>query len=142
MKSEQIINVMEQTISILLSLRWHRISNINSGLRGFSNWQKQCFEFLKADGTIACTVEFEHTEYDEGAIAGSLWGRIGKIFDNSGVIVIEAKDLVDVNARPKKHPLNDLHEIIWGKESGGPVSEQGKFPETITLEKFIESLRG
>ncbi len=88
---------------------------------------------------VACTVEFEHTEIDEGSL-GCLWGRSGKIVDRSGVVIMEDKDLTDTYAKPKEHPLNDLHDVVWNKESGEPVSDQGKFPETIRIEKFIQTL--
>ena len=134
MESRQVLNATDQAVSILLSLRWRRVNNTNSGPHQFSNWQYQCFEFLKPDGTVACTVEFEHTEFDEGD--RSLWGRKGKIVDNQGVVIIEDRDLVDTHAKPNDHPLNDLHDMLWDKESG-----QGKFPETVRLEKFIETLK-
>ena len=53
---------------------------------------------------------------------------------------MEDKDLTDTYAKPKEHPLNDLHDVVWNKESGEPVSDQGKFPETIRIEKFIQTL--
>ena len=140
MKSGQVLSATEQAVSTLLSLRWRRVSNTNSGPHQFANWQKQCFEFLKQDGTVACTVEFKHSEFDEGPFLGSIWGRAGKIVDNNGVVVIEDGDLTDTYAKPNEHPLNDLHDMLWDKESGEPVSSQGKFSETVRLEKFTETL--
>lgn len=141
MKSNQVLSVAEQAVYTLLGLRWRRISNTNSGSRQSVIRNTQSFEFYKEDGAVACTVEFEHTETDEGSFLGCLWGRNGKILDGKGVIIIEDRDLTDTYAKPKEHPLNDLHDLVWNKESGEPVSSQGKFAETIKLEKFTEALR-
>ena len=141
MKSDQVLSAAEQTVATLLGLRWRRISNINSGSRADVIRSTQCFEFYKTDGSVACIVEFQHTEIDEGPMLGCLWGRNGKISDSNGTIILESRDLTDTCAKPNKHPLNDLHDMIWNKESGEPVSQEGKFPETIKLEKFTEGLR-
>ena len=141
MKSEQVLSAAEQAVSALLGLRWQRVSSENSGSRQSVIRNTQRFEFYGEDSSLACTVEFEHTEIDEGPFLGCLWGRNGKILDSNGAVVIEDSDLTDTYAKPKGHPLNDLHDIVWNKESGEPVSGQGKFPETIKLEKFTEGLR-
>lgn len=141
MKSSQILSATESAVSALLGLRWRRISKTNSGSRQSVIRNTQSFEFYKKeDGTVACTVEFEHTEIDEGPL-GCLWGRNGKILDNNGTVIIEDRNLTDTYAKPNQHPLNDLHDMIWNKESGEPVSDQGKFSETIKLETFTEALR-
>lgn len=141
MKSNQVLSATELAVSTFLGLRWRRVSNTNSGSRQSILRDTQSFEFYKEDGTVACIVEFEHTEIDEGAYFGCLWGRNGKILDTNGVVIIEDRTLTDTYAKPKEHPLNDLHDMVWNKESGESVSGQGKFPETIKLEKFTEALR-
>lgn len=140
MKSEQILSATEKIVSALLGLRWCRVSNTRSGSRESFIRNTQRFEFYKADGALACTVEFEHTEIDEGPLLGYIWGRSGKIFDNGGAVIVGEGYLTDSRAKPHKHPLNDLHDMIWNKESGEPVSPEGKFPESMKLEKFIEEL--
>ena len=135
MKSEQVLSAAEQAVSALLGLRWRRVmveTKMNCGPT-----TKQVFEFLKADGSVACTVEFRDLEGWEEDIAW--FSRTGKITAD-GVIVLESNKLFD-DCKSVGHPLNDLYDIVSGKESGGPVSGQGKFPETIKLEKFTEGLR-
>jgi len=143
MKLEQVLSATEQAVSALLGLHWRRISSVDLGsgcIGGHNIRNTQRFEFYK-DGSLACTVEFEHIEINEGDYLGFLWGRSGKILDGNGVVITENTDLVDTHAKPREHPLNDLHDLVWNKESGGPVSGQGKFPETIKLEKFTEGLK-
>jgi len=135
MKSEQVLSAAEQAVSTLLGLRWRRVvmeTKMDCGPK-----TKQVFEFLKADGVVACTVEFRDREGWEDGIAW--FGRSGKITAD-GVVVLESDKLLDINCKRVEHPLNDLYDTVSGKESGGPVSGQGKFPETIKLEKFTEGL--
>ena len=136
MKSEQVLSAAEQAVSVLLGLQWRRViveTKTDCGPK-----TKQIFEFLKADEVVACTVEFRDREGWEEGIAW--FGRSGKI-TSDGVVVLEHDRLLDINCKRVEHPLNDLYDVVSGKESGEPVSGQGKFPETIKLEKFTEGLR-
>ena len=136
MKSEQVLSAAEQAVSVLLGLQWRRViveTKTDCGPK-----TKQVFEFLKADGAVACTAEFRDQEGWEENVAW--FGRRGKITAD-GVVVLESDKLLGIKCKRIEHPLNDLYEVVSGKESGGPVSKEGKFPETIKLEKFTEGLR-
>lgn len=144
MRSEQVFTAAEEMVANLLGLKWCRVSNKDTGWvpNAMVNRREiQNFQFYKADGSVACTVEFEHYEIYEGPMLGSIYGRKGKILDSKGGVIIEEGNLTDTYAKSHRHPLNDLYDICWGKESGEPVSQEGKFPETIKLEKFTEGLK-
>ncbi|OGZ58768.1 MAG: hypothetical protein A3B96_03050 [Candidatus Spechtbacteria bacterium RIFCSPHIGHO2_02_FULL_43_15b] len=134
MKSRQVLSATENTISALLGLHWRRVSSERSDPRQFDIINTQRFEFYKQDGALACTVEFRN-------FVGCLFARSGKILDSNGAVIIEDGYLTDADANPKEHPLNDLYDIVWNKESGEPFLVEGKFSETIKLENFREGLR-
>lgn len=72
---------------------------------------------------------------------GSIFARSGKILDSNGNLIMEDSDLMDGNAKSRTHPLNDLHDLVWNRESGESVSGESKFPETLKIEEFTEELK-
>ena len=143
MKSDQVLCAAEQVVATLLSLRWQRIGNTDRRVWVEDVIQNQTFHFYNKGGAVACVVEFIEMKFNDGL--GYILIREGKISNANGDIILEEKELFDNPSysvyEPKKHPLNDVYDIVWGKESGEPVSQEGKFPETLTLERFTEELR-
>ena len=143
MKSNQVFRATELAISKLLGLRWRRISKTNKRVWLEDAIHNQIFHFYDKDGAIVCVVEFTEMKFNDGL--GYIQRREGKIINANGDVVLEEKELYDSPAysvyEPKEHPLNDLYRIVWDKEFGKPISQEGKFPETIKLENLIEALR-
>lgn len=142
MKSNQVLSAAKRVVSALLTLRWRRISNSNKRVWVEDTIQAQTFHFFKKNGVIACA-EFTEMKFNDGL--GWIESRKGKLSDATGNVILASEELYDYisysNYKPKEHPLNDLYDILWNKGSGGPISQEGKFPETIKLEQFIETLR-